>query len=303
MTRNGSITAYRIGKMPDQEVADRLGELLVGRGILKRRDLDAVLAEQQGEHVPLGTLLVKRGLLDGRALREILGRQTVMRSTVFRLGDLLLAYGMISDADLVWALEQRRSSGMLLGTLLVRAGRLKVEQLREALLLQSALRRRFLAASMALMVGVMPMVSAFADDAVQTQAVDIMIHVPERMNVTEGLSLGLPGAPGIDRVRLLQPLLPYAQTADTRVVTAQSTDGGNVFTLDAPGRVPIPIELHLMFDPTAAMIDLRANLETQVPGGVSSNSHLLEISFDNASLETLEAGDYATRIQLVIAPL
>ena len=303
MTKAGSVGLHDNAQPPDGEIADRLGEILVRRGIVSRVDLDAALAMQPVERLPLGTLLMKRGLLDGVALREALGRQKGMRSTAFRLGDMLLAYGMISNADLVWALEQRRSTGMLLGAVLVRAGRLKVEQLRQALILQSTLRRRLLAASMAVMVGVMPMVSAVADDAADTQAVDVMIHVPERMNVTEGLSLGLPGTPGIDRVRLLQPLLPYAQTAETRIVTAQTTDGGNVFTLDAPGRVPIPIELRLMFDPTAAMVDLRANLETQVPGGVSSNSHLLEISFDHASLETLEAGNYATRIQLVIAPI
>lgn len=306
MNKVGSGDASLGIKMPDGDIADRLGEILVQRGIVNRAELDAALAAQRSEWVPLGTLLMKRGLLDGAALHEALGRQKSMRSTVFRLGDVLLAYGMISDADLVWALEQRRSSGVLLGTLLVGAGRLKAEQLRQALLLQSVLRRRLIAASMAVMVGVLPMASAVAhhgDDGMQAQAIDIMVHVPERMNVTEGLSLGLPGTPGIDRVRLLQPLLPYAQTAETRIVTAQTTDGSNVFTLDAPGRLPVPVELRLMFDPTAAMVDLRANLETQVPGGISSNSHLLEISFDHASLETLEAGDYAARIQLVIAPI
>ena len=134
------------------------------------------------------------------------------------------------------------------------------------------------------------------------QTIELVVHVPDAMNVTDGLSLGLPGDRAIDRVRLLQPLMPYKQTSDTVIIQAQPAGGGSEFTLSRPGQLGIPVSLRLMLDPTQELIDLQAQLATTVPARTSANSHVLEVSFDTPSLESLSPGDYTTTVHLIVTP-
>jgi hypothetical protein len=136
------------------------------------------------------------------------------------------------------------------------------------------------------------------------QIVKLTVHVPDARNLSTGLMLGLPGMPGIDRIRMLQPLLPYAHDADTVIITARPQRAeSDEFVLSGPSRTPIPVELRLMLDPTQEMIVLQSKLAALVPNRTSINSRILEVSFDRPSFESLSPGEYPSRIQLIVSPL
>lgn len=286
---------------------DQLGQILLARGLVTAEQLGSALASQKLTYAPLGQILVREGMLDSRALQDALGRQSTLRESFYRLGDLLLHMGLVSDETLAWALREQHNSGALMGKVLVDAGLLAARDLWRALALQSELRRRLLSAALAITMAIQPLAATAAeimDQDATAQVVELAVHVPDAMNVSEGLMLGLPGMRGIDRIRLLQPLLPYAQDADTIIITARPEGAhGDEFVLSGPGRTPIPVELRLMLDPTQEMVELKAGLAAQVPTRTSVNSHMLEISFDRPSFESLSQGDYMSRIQLVVTPL
>ncbi|HSF05979.1 MAG TPA: ATPase, T2SS/T4P/T4SS family [Methylomirabilota bacterium] len=52
----------------------RLGELLLGAGLVSQRQLDEALAEQKGSHQKLGSILVQRGFLTERQMLEVLSQ-------------------------------------------------------------------------------------------------------------------------------------------------------------------------------------------------------------------------------------
>lgn len=285
---------------------DRLGRLLIDRKIIDEQALAEALADQQQSHLPLGQILVRNGAMDAETLRAALGDQGALRSGFFRLGDLLLRLGLVDDNRLAWALEQQRTTGQMLGKLLVDAGILTIDTLRQSLILQSKLRRRIIASVLVVAIAAQPFTAAAGEllgGAQPDQTIELVVHVPDAMNVTRGLSLGLPGDRAVDRVRLLQPLMPYRQTADTVMIQAMAADGGSEFVLSRPGAIGIPVSLRLMLDPTQDLVDLHAKLAATVPARTSANSHVLEVSFDAPSLESLSPGDYATTVHLVVTPL
>ncbi len=53
----------------------RLGELLLGAGLVSQKQLDEALAEQRGSHQRLGAILVRRGFLTERQMLEVLSQQ------------------------------------------------------------------------------------------------------------------------------------------------------------------------------------------------------------------------------------
>lgn len=287
--------------------ADQLGQILIARGLLTEEQLDIALARQALGDDPLGQILVRERLIDVGALQDALGQQSALRSSFYQLGGLLLHLGLVTDRDLAWALSEQRETGALMGKILVEAGLLAAKDLWRALALQSAMRCRMISVFLAITMAVQPLAATAAEivnENATAQVVELTVHVPDAMNVSQGLMMGLPGMRGIDRIRMLQPLLPYAQDADTVIITARPAGvGGDEFVLSGPGRDPIPVELRLMLDPTQEMIELQAGLAAAVTNRTSVNSHMLEVSFDRPSIESLSPGDYAGRIQLVVTPM
>jgi hypothetical protein len=63
--------------------ANRLGKVLVKKGLMEEKDLQSVLEEQRGSSVKLGNILVKRGIVDKEHILEILTGQ--IKETVVQI--------------------------------------------------------------------------------------------------------------------------------------------------------------------------------------------------------------------------
>ncbi|MEW6569897.1 MAG: DUF4388 domain-containing protein [Nitrospirota bacterium] len=77
---DGNITGAESKRRTD---ANRLGKVLVKRGLLEEKDLQAVLEEQRRSDVKLGTILMKRGIVPKEEIEEILSGQ--VKETVIQL--------------------------------------------------------------------------------------------------------------------------------------------------------------------------------------------------------------------------
>lgn len=122
----------------------RLGEMLVQSGRATPQQVDEALAEQARTGARLGRIAVSRGWLKPLELRRALrfqARQMDIASAgaSMRLGEILVATGQITGADLESALERQRRSGRPLGAELVDAGCLRPAQLAIALRIQRGL--------------------------------------------------------------------------------------------------------------------------------------------------------------------
>jgi type IV pilus assembly protein PilB len=112
----------------------RLGEMLVGEGLITEAQLSDALKEQQGRstYVPLGHILVEQKLVTRRQLNLLL-ENTDKRP---RIGELLVRSGAVTPAQLAHALERQRSMHLPLGQVLIRLGYVSDETMRQALALQ-----------------------------------------------------------------------------------------------------------------------------------------------------------------------
>jgi type IV pilus assembly protein PilB len=110
---------------------DRLGEVLVGEGLISETQLLAVLKQQKtGEpHVPLGQLLVRAGLVTQRQLQLVL-QNTEKR---LKLGAVLVQAGAITDRQLQHALEEQKKLKLPIGEVLIQLNYLTDEAMRQAL--------------------------------------------------------------------------------------------------------------------------------------------------------------------------
>jgi hypothetical protein len=133
-----------------------LGEHLVERGFVVRRELEAALAEQQRTGRKLGEILVAQGALTGSQLTRILVEQAGLRfedsaaeaapldapaeAEPWRpLGRVLVDRGAIAEADLEEALQVQRASGRRLGEILVERGYTTAQALVSAVIEQHGL--------------------------------------------------------------------------------------------------------------------------------------------------------------------
>jgi hypothetical protein len=69
--------------------ANRLGKVLVKKGLMEEKDLQSVLEEQRGSNVKIGNILVKRGIVDKEHILEILTgqiKETVVQIFVWKQG-------------------------------------------------------------------------------------------------------------------------------------------------------------------------------------------------------------------------
>lgn len=141
-----------------------LGDLLVDGGFVEPQEIDFALRIQAHEGGRLGDILVRSGRVDATTLRAILKLQALLDraqasdSTLgvwlnggtnlsgalhagchIRLGELLVAEGEISAAQLERAIAKQQSGDQPLGELLIEAGWLNAEKLRFYLRLQKHL--------------------------------------------------------------------------------------------------------------------------------------------------------------------
>ena len=130
-----------------------LGELLVRVKRLKSDSLGEALAEQDRTGEKLGAILVRRGLITASELNAVLGFQRQQGAgkrgrSALRLGEILVRNRMISREKIEEALRRQKLSRKKIGEILIEAGYLKPEQLARGLHLQQKLLTAALAAAL-----------------------------------------------------------------------------------------------------------------------------------------------------------
>lgn len=123
-----------------------LGKVLVDGEIILREDLEAALAEQNRTNEMLGEILVRMGVVDPAEIAAAVSIQSDLASLEdavkaaagvrLLLGELLLKAGKITREQLNEALAEQRRSGERLGEVLVRKGLLSENELDVALAFQ-----------------------------------------------------------------------------------------------------------------------------------------------------------------------
>ncbi|CAG4884717.1 conserved protein of unknown function [Georgfuchsia toluolica] len=166
----------------------RLGEMLVDVGRAEPEQLMDALAEQARTGEKLGEIAIRRGWLDpgqlDRALRfQDAQSQKCDTKSRLCLGEILVATGEISRAQLDDALARQRDSGRQLGSELVNAGHLKPHQLASGLHLQRRLVALAIAATLAVGTAVetTPAEAAVGANAQVAVSATVLRHVSIRV--------------------------------------------------------------------------------------------------------------------------
>lgn len=121
-----------------------LGELLLKAKRITLQQLDLALKEQQQTGEKLGEVLVRRGLLTKNELNAVLAFQQYQSgeapaSERFRLGEILVATNQITREQLEDVLARQKLSRKKIGELLVEAGYVQPHQVEYGLKLQQKL--------------------------------------------------------------------------------------------------------------------------------------------------------------------
>ena len=119
--------------IPESEIPE-LGQRLVEEGLINQSDLDEALRIQNelGAYKPIGQILLDRNLLTQKQLNFILERYDKRP----RLGDLMVAAGVISQANLDAALKQQQETRLPIGETLIKLGFITETVMRQALCTQ-----------------------------------------------------------------------------------------------------------------------------------------------------------------------
>ncbi len=112
-----------------------IGELLLRQGIIDEDQLKHAMSEQERTGIMLSKILVRLGMVSEETLTNILGVQ-MQSTTKMRIGEMLMAQGYITEAQLDKALEQQKITGQRLGKTLVSLGFMPEEKLIEILSIQ-----------------------------------------------------------------------------------------------------------------------------------------------------------------------
>ncbi|TGE37841.1 glycosyltransferase [Desulfosporosinus fructosivorans] len=96
----------------------RLGDILVQKGLLTQARLKKALNHQEIYGGRLGNILIDFGWIEEEELREV--SQLIPQK--FKLGEMLVQRGMLTDAQLRLALEFQQKSGGLLGDIILSLG-------------------------------------------------------------------------------------------------------------------------------------------------------------------------------------
>ncbi len=143
----------------------RTGELLRAAERISADQLEAALAEQRRGGGMLGDVLVGLGMISRRERDVVLAFQKRQAAAVpgegkFRLGNILLSTGQITLGQLHEALDRQRAYGGRLGDALIAAGHATLRQVALGRLSQQRLVAMALIAAMALVAPLAPIVSS-----------------------------------------------------------------------------------------------------------------------------------------------
>ncbi|GAB4369023.1 MAG: hypothetical protein Kow00128_14860 [Deltaproteobacteria bacterium] len=132
-----------------------LGELLLAARRITPEQLDRALAEQERTGERVGEILVRRGILSRPELDAVLAFQDHQERgggtpSPFRLGEILVATGQITRRQLDISLSRQARSGSRLGELLVDSGYAAPQQVSRGLAIQKKLVAAALAAALSL---------------------------------------------------------------------------------------------------------------------------------------------------------
>jgi len=185
----------RAGRADDlaSVVGNRLGAILLASNYVTKAQLDWALGRLEDSDEHLGEILVSRGVLSSAQLSGALVFQAQVqarRSDRFKLGQMLVASGDISEASLLEAVERQKSTGQKLGEVLLELGAISKPALGAGLSRQ----RRCIAAAMAafsFMAGSsLPLNAAAATTRMQVSA-RILTHIsfrsmktPDQVSIT-----------------------------------------------------------------------------------------------------------------------
>lgn len=163
-------------------VGSRLGAILIASNCLSKSQLDYAVAQLDDSEEQLGDILIRQGVLTPSQLSGALNFQKRLhahRSDRYRLGQMMVASGHISEDTLAEAVERQKVTGGRLGETLLESGAITNSALRNAL----AQQRRFISAATAalsfLMAAGMPNQAAGATTKLQVSA-RILTHVAVR---------------------------------------------------------------------------------------------------------------------------
>jgi hypothetical protein len=181
-------------------VREPLGELLVLAGRISREQLEVALCEGALTGEKLGDVLIGHGWIDLAERDAALAFQRNQSGDdgPLRLGNLLVAIGIITQAQLHDAIARQRESGRRLGNVLVESGYAKSDEILRGLSLQRRLVKTALTALFALCtLGTATMLALQPGDAAaasamgtekngRTQAsasLDFMVKIPSVLRV------------------------------------------------------------------------------------------------------------------------
>ncbi|MBU6451369.1 MAG: hypothetical protein KGS72_06305 [Cyanobacteria bacterium REEB67] len=149
---------------PEDQMSNKLGQLLTGAGVATQNELDDALGVSQASGLPLGHIFCYRGLLSQQLLETaLLGQQLIRRGSLSRenciaavarahgrelaleqlpfnagfqrlmtrstprLGELVFEGEFIADSDLITALQLSLSSGIPVGAAMISCANLRPE--------------------------------------------------------------------------------------------------------------------------------------------------------------------------------
>lgn len=166
----------------------RLGTLLLAAGHISPGELDDALAEQRRAGLKLGEVLIARGVLTQRERDVVLEFQrrqacSAPASREFALGNILVANGQITRAQLEDALRRQIDTGRRLGEELIKAGHASKGLVDRGLLLQ----QKLISCALAVTVGLAPLAAfvpaAHAGQASASMLVSVRVVADAKMRV------------------------------------------------------------------------------------------------------------------------
>lgn len=162
-----------------------LGDLLLLAKRITPEQLEAALADQRRTAEKIGEILVRRGWITTRELDAVLAFQQHLggggpSSEKLRLGEILVATGQITRAQLDAALERNRISPKKIGDLLVEAGDLRPEQVDRGLRLQKQLVTASLVAVLSLASGASAQDNPRSGSGSSTTRIEVTARVEAR---------------------------------------------------------------------------------------------------------------------------
>lgn len=132
----------------------RLGEMLLQAGCITHEKLDAAIAEQQSSGGKIGRILLKLGLDIGEldVALEFQHRQAAKETGfgLLRLGELMVATGLITREQMAASLSRQKLTGKKLGEDLVAAGLVRPHQIAHTLQFQQKMVSAALATALTL---------------------------------------------------------------------------------------------------------------------------------------------------------